>query len=426
VFGGLFALVFQRFWYGLWDISDITIYFEYARDIVAQGMTPYKALPLEYPPLALPFFTLPWAGDNFALYRALFSLEMIGVVLLTATVVVITAAALWPAAARRPLLAGVSFAAFVAAMGAIVMNRFDIVVALVFVLALWLMAQRHWKLAALVLGLGFAVKLTPAVLLPVLFVLMGRPLRRWLWPTVLFAAAAVSPFLPWLIIAPRGIWHIFAYHLDRPLQIESVLGTPLFIAHGLGHLWIDIATDYGSQSIAASGATTMVRLSSPLTLLALLIVYGLVVRRRAHLRAAPHDLPLVVLAVILAFLAFGKVLSPQFLIWILPVAALVLIEDPLTGGLALATVFLTQVEFPRLYWDLVYLRGPAWGVVAARNVLLLITFGVTLWRLWRLPAAGASHRRRLGPSGSVTGTLIPGPSAADEQPTSDHVAEARD
>jgi len=248
----------------------------------------------------------------------------------------------------------------------------------------------------------------------VLFVLMGRPLRRWLWPAVLFAAAAVLPFLPWLIIAPRGIWHIFAYHLDRPLQIESVLGTPLFIAHGLGHLWIDIATDYGSQSIAASGATTMVRLSSPLTFLALLAVYGLVVRRRAHLRAAPHDLPLVVLAVILAFLAFGKVLSPQFLIWILPVAALVLIEDPLTGGLALATVFLTQVEFPRLYWDLVYLRGPAWGVVAARNVLLLITFGVTLWRLWRLPAAGASHTRRLGPSGPVTGSITPGPPSADK------------
>jgi hypothetical protein len=387
VFGGVFAVAFQRLWYGLWDISDITIYFEYAQDILAKGMTPYKVLPLEYPPLALPFITLPWPGADFALYRTLFSLEMIAVTLVTAVVVVRAAAAIWPRPSRRPLLAGVGFAGFVAAMGSIVMNRFDIVIALVVVATIWLIVRRQWEFAALVLGLGFAVKLTPAVLVPVLPILLGRPLRRWLWPATLFVAAATLPFVPWLITAPAGIWHVFTYHLDRPLQIESVLGTPLFVARGLGRLWIDVSTEYGSQAIVATGAGTMARLSGPLTAVALLTTYWFVARPRALLRAAPRHLPLAVLAVILAFMAFGKVLSPQFFIWILPVAALVILEDRLVGGLALATVLLTQIEFPALYWDLVYLKGAAWGIVVARNVLLLTTFGVALWRLWRLPAA---------------------------------------
>jgi hypothetical protein len=79
------------------------------------------------------------------------------------------------------------------------------------------------------------------------------------------------------------------------------------------------------------------------------------------------------------------VLSPQFFIWLLPLAALVLLDDALVGGLALATVLMTQVEFPSLYWSLVYLERSAIGVLVARNALLVVTFVAALARLWRLP-----------------------------------------
>ncbi len=84
-------------------------------------------------------------------------------------------------------------------------------------------------------------------------------------------------------------------------------------------------------------------------------------------------------------MVFGKVLSPQYLIWLLPLAALVLLDDLVVGLLALATVVLTQVEFPGMYWSLVYLGRPAIAVLVARNVLLMATFAATLVRLWRLP-----------------------------------------
>ena len=54
----------------------------------------------------------------------------------------------------------------VAAVGAIVENRFDIAVALAITLAVLFLARKQVVLAAAVIGFGFALKLTPAVFLP--------------------------------------------------------------------------------------------------------------------------------------------------------------------------------------------------------------------------------------------------------------------
>ncbi len=380
----VFSLIYPNLWYGPHDISDITIYFAYAAKI-ASGLKPYKDFAIEYPPLAVPLFTVAGNGLDFASYQRWFSFEMFVFTLAAAAAVVAAAAAIWRRG-PRPIAAAASFALFTAAMGAIVENRFDIVVALSLALCIWLLALREYELAGLVLGLGFAVKLTPAVLLPVVLLLAGWN-RRALWTLVLFGLAAILPFVPWLVVAPSGVEHSFLYHLDRPLQIESVLGAPLFVAHLAGRLWIDVGTSFGSQSIDARGAAFMARLSGPLTLLALGLTYALVARRRALLRAAPRHLPLAVFATACAFMVFGKVLSPQYFIWLLPAAALVLLDDIVVGLLALATVVLTQVEFPGLYWSLVYLDRPAIGVLVVRDVLLLATFVAALVRLWRLAPA---------------------------------------
>jgi hypothetical protein len=370
--------------YSAHDISDITIYFAYAAKI-ASGLEPYKDFPIEYPPLAVPLFTVAGNGLDYHVYQRWFSFEMFVFTLAAAAAIVAAAAAIWPRGSR-PFAAAATFAVFTVAMGSIVENRFDIVVALSIVVCVWLLARRDYELAGLVLGLGFAVKVTPVVLLPVVLLLAGWN-RRALWSLALFVLAALLPFIPWLIVAPGGVEHAFLYHLDRPLQIESVLGTPLFVWHLLGRLWIEVGTSYGSQSIAARGAAFMARLSGPLTAVALALTYVLVARRRALLRATPRHLPLVALASASAFMVFGKVLSPPFLIWLLPVAALVLLDDLVVGILALATVVMTQVEFPGLYWSLVYLEKPTIAVLIVRNLLLVATFVAAMVRLWLLPAS---------------------------------------
>ena len=74
---------------------------------------------------------------------------------------------------------------------------------------------------------------------------------------------------------------------------------------------------------------------------------------------------------IATFICGGKVFSPQFLIWLLPLIPLLKGRDRgLITGLFAAVLLLTQWEFPARYWELYLLQKTMVVEVAARNVLL--------------------------------------------------------
>jgi len=387
----VFGLLFPHLWYNLHYITDIDIYNWYA-SLMHQGLQPYRDFHVEYPPLAVPIFVLPGHVGSLAHYTTWFSYLMFLFALGMTAVTGAAAVALWPTG-RRAYAAVALLALATAATGAILENRYDIVVALVIAFFTLFLIQRQLLAASFALGVGFALKLTPVALLPLVLLFVTRP-RRALGPLTLFAFAAVLPFVPYVISSPRGIWYVFQYHLHRPLQVESVLATPLMVGralHIIGGHWV---YSHGSHAIAAPGAYLLATLSGPLTLAALAVTYAVIVRRRALLRAAPRIAPLAVLAVILTIMAFGKVLSPQYVIWMLPVVALVGVQDGVLATLALATLLLTQVEFPARYGDLLAFDRATVLVVAARNLLLVVTLVMTLWRLAKLPdepPADASH-----------------------------------
>jgi len=377
----VFALLFPNLWYGEHDVSDIVIYEQHAQAMAA-GQQPYRDFPFEYPPLAAWLFSAPGHSDSYAAYTVWFSFGMFLFTLAVAAATAAAAAHLWPQGIK-PYLAAILFAAAVAAVGTIVENRFDIAVALVITLALLLLARRQVVLAAAVLGAGFALKLTPAALLP-LVLLLAPSLRRGLAAAAGFVLVAAAPFVPYVIMAPGGVWHLFTYHMQRPLQLESVLATPFLLGQLRDLVWVDVTTSFGSQGVDATGAATVASLSTWLTAAAVLAVYGLIARRRRLFLEQPQLLPLAALAVVLSTMVFAKVLSPQFFIWLLPLAALVTLEESLLGALTFATLLLTQINFPDKYWYLVYLEPNAIHWLAARNIVLVLTFGAALWRLARL------------------------------------------
>jgi hypothetical protein len=98
--------------------------------------------------------------------------------------------------------------------------------------------------------------------------------------------------------------------------------------------------------------------------------------------------PVVALAAVLAALCGNKVLSPQHLLWILPLVALSLVGRavlPRIGAvLLLAAMVLTQVEFPAMYFRQIRLEATPLLVICARNVLLAAAFVVTVVAVWRL------------------------------------------
>jgi hypothetical protein len=127
----------------------------------------------------------------------------------------------------------------------------------------------------------------------------------------------------------------------------------------------------GTVAALASGVTTVVGLA------ALALVW--VRFARGDTESAARFAQYAAAAVV-AFVAFGKVASPQFLIWLLALVVLVPGRRGLAASwLLLAACALTRLWFPRTYWDLVKQFDPtASWLVLARDALLVALLGVLI------------------------------------------------
>jgi hypothetical protein len=134
-----------------------------------------------------------------------------------------------------------------------------------------------------------------------------------------------------------------------------------------------VISSHGSQNVAGHGAiATLFALLQIATLVALWIAF-------ARGPATGDRLLRYSAAAVCAFIAFGKVLSPQFLIWLIPLVPLVRGRRG-CAATALLTValVLTQVWFPRRYWDYVNAFHNA-DAVLARNLALVTLLVVLAW-----------------------------------------------
>jgi uncharacterized membrane protein len=220
-----------------------------------------------------------------------------------------------------------------------------------------LLRERH-RLGWGLLGAAVAAKLWPLVIVPLVLVWSYRAAR--LRAALVGLAVAAAAFVPFAIVAPRGLWDSLSGQASRPLQIES-LGASFFTA--FGHP--DVISSHGSQNVAGHGAVAAIfTVLQVATLVALWIAF-------ARGPATGDRLLRYSAAAVCAFIAFGKVLSPQFLLWLIPLVPLVRGRRGLAAtGLLTVALVLTQAWFPRRYWDYVYAFHNA-GAVFARNLALV-------------------------------------------------------
>ncbi len=140
------AVLLPNLWYGLHDISDIGVYHGYAERI-ADGESPFTpSFRVEYPPLAVPLFRIPGHTGDLPAYTHWFSMLMGRFTVATAAVTALVACRLWPRGGRA-YVAAVLFPMGVALTGAIIVNRYDVVVALLIAMFL-LCLSRGWYTAA--------------------------------------------------------------------------------------------------------------------------------------------------------------------------------------------------------------------------------------------------------------------------------------
>ena len=362
---------------------------------VWHGLWPYGGFAFEYPPLSILVFVLPPVGGTLAAYQHWFAVQMIVLDAITAVVTVAAATRIWPGL-RRPLAAAVALAVAVVADGAIAVDRFDGAVALVLALALLCLVYRRWTVAAAVLGLGFALKLMPIVVVPLVLVL-ARTRRRVFWALAAAILAATIPFVPFVLHDAAGVRaSLFGAQVSRGLQIESVAASPYLVAQLIHPGAISITQPVtASLTINGVGAALVGSLAPLIVLVLLAIVYAGVWRARDTLRAHNAGIPVTMLAAILATMMGNKVLSPQHLLWVLPLVALCLVGRQRTskaaGALMLVALVLTQIEYPQMYFRQMHLDPVPLAIIAARNAVLVAAFVlavITLWRLRRSDVAG--------------------------------------
>jgi uncharacterized membrane protein len=344
-------------------LVDWPTYHDYGSAIWDDGRVPSRDFAVEYPPGALPVFVAP---APFADYATAFAWLMAacGVALVGVLAFVRREAAFY--AALAPVL-----------VGSLILSRYDLWPALLLVAALAaLLAERHtvgWAL----LGAAVAAKLWPVVVVPLAVVWSIR--RGRAWSIAAGAVVAAVAFVPFAVVAPHGLWASLHGQASRPLQVES-LGAAFLTTFGRPL----VVTSHGSQNLVGHGSVgAALSALAAASLVASWLGFALG-------PASPERLLRFTAAAVCAFVAFDKVLSPQYLLWLIPLVPLVRGARGAAATVVLtAACVLTQVWFPQRYFEYVDTFHLA-GVVLARDLLLVTLLVVLLTpRLRRAPARSA-------------------------------------
>jgi predicted membrane-bound dolichyl-phosphate-mannose-protein mannosyltransferase len=397
-------LLASRAVFGALIITDAPVYFDFMTRI-ASGLVPYRDFPLEYPPGALPAFIIPWlvSGANPEAYATAFQNLMLGCGL--AAVAFEGFALIRLGASWTRLTLALGFTAITPLLlGPVILSHFDMLPAMITVAAIAAFAARHERLAAVAIGLGALVKVYPIVLLPVLFLYVWRRAgRREAW--IVGATTAITMglvLLPFVLVGPAGIWDALVRQASRPLQAESLGAALLFVQRGLTNGTIVVESSSGSQNIAGPTGSLLATIETVVLVLSLLAVWAWFWRGRPE----PRRLVQASVASVVAYVAFGKVLSPQYLVWLIPLVPLVAGRRGVVASAIVGFAFLlTESYFPKRYFSLV--NDGDLGVattVLVRDGALVALFAATalpLQRMWLRSHAAWEWTRLRAPVDAV-------------------------
>jgi len=359
------------------DPGDVGRYHEFA-DRMLDGGLPYRDFYMEYPPGAVPAFLAPTALGWLAGYNLAFKLTvaLAGAALVLALVAVLARLGV---EVREAAVAVAVVVATPVALGAVVLNRYDLWPALLVLLALLALLDGRVGLGFGLLAAGCAVKVYPAVLLPVavIHVLRTAGTRALLRAAIVFGIVLVAIAAPLALLAPGGFGYSVKTQVVRQLQLESLASSVLLAADKVGAYTARIvpgspgSIDLSGTLPDALGIVTTLALAAALATVVVVYWRG----------AESHELlALGFAASVTAFVTFSKVISPQFLVWLVPLVPLVAGRLRLAvAALLLAILVTTQVE---VVWEHPLRAGgwPVW-VLLARNVLLVGLFAMLLLAL---------------------------------------------
>ncbi|MDT7549218.1 MAG: hypothetical protein QOE84_1612 [Actinomycetota bacterium] len=368
-FGGLaIALVRGNVFY------DTVYYAHWAHGTLTGARVPYRDFAWEYPPGVLPAMLVPGIfapllqdghGSLYVfVYGALWVLLMLAVDALVLRWLLRLTHAEPGHPATRLWLWGLPL------LGALTWARFDLLPAAAASVAMLAAATGTYRRAGTWGGVGAALKLWPALLAPV------QRSRSSALKAVARTAAVVggTAALTLALTGSTGYGQVLSYQSRRGLQCESLAALPfLWIRHlaGTGYrmrlrfgAWEVVGPHIGLICAAATGVYTV-------GLIGLAVIHWRFLRRDV----GPELIALSAVALALLTLCTDKVLSPQYLLWLLAIMAAAAVVDAATWGpyvpwTALACA-LSAVVFPWFYGDVLQTGWLGLLALTARDLVLL-------------------------------------------------------
>jgi uncharacterized membrane protein len=283
-----------------------------------EGALPYLDSRVEYPVLtgALMALAMGVSGWYDGLAAAVGPLSSVPPVqsyyvvtcLLLTLCALLAVRAVVPLSGRRPW-----DAAMVALSPVLLVHAFtnwDLLAVALTALGMWAWARQRPVLAGLLLGLGVAAKLYPVLVLLALFLLCLRAGRLAVWGRAAAAAAVawLAVNLPVALAAGENWAWFFTFSRQRAANPESIWNVLL------------TATDGAILDGPLAEGQTPAVLNAVVAGLLLLLVLGvawLVLRAPVRPRVAQ-----VCFLLVAGFLLLNKVYSPQYALWLVPLAVL--------------------------------------------------------------------------------------------------------
>jgi hypothetical protein len=349
------------------DPGDVEVYFNYAQRTF-DGQVPYRDFYLEYPPGALPVLLAAGPADRG--YDDRFRILMLAVGV--ATVILLARALFLAGANAAELAAGVLLLATLPLTlnPGLVFERYDLWPAALVLLAVIALLRGSRMLGLAALGVGAAAKVYPLALVPIVL-LSRRGRTHMVRDLAVVAAAGLALVLPFALIAPRGIGHVGKLLVERPLHVESLGASVLLAAHRLGLYEPTIYFSIGqSWDLAGPAASAVAAIGSLAQVVALVAVWFFFARGPR----GPRELLLASAAAVVAVVTFGKIFSPQFLVWVVAAVPLALGRVmPFVLATTVTAILLTHYVYEYGYYELLDAGRVSW-VMVARNLAMVALF----------------------------------------------------
>jgi len=365
----LLLCVFQVIHFpGVSVLHDVENVYREWYPLLRSGAFPDHDVMWQYPPGAAAVMVSPAALPFLSYASAFYCLALVADALVMGALLFDTR--------RSRRLAGVwVWVVGVALGGPIVYARYDVMVTAVGVLAL-LALRRRPGIAGMLAGVGILLKAWPVLLL------IGVRRGRDTWQAWLTAAATVGVGAALFEATMPGAFSFLTFQRGRGTEVESLGSLVFHVGRHFG--WHgQTKMHYGSVEFLGPYVHTVSTAAMVLTVLSFCWLLWWRLRARTFTAATPYD---AAFAALLVFTTTSRVISPQYMVWLIGVGAVCLTVQGSVQRLPvlimLAAVVFTTLEFPIAFYHVMHSDKRGVLLLTIRNGLLVAATLLACRRLW--------------------------------------------